>query len=141
MSKERGEIKELTDAERIRPILEKDPDWPLVSGKQELITMEDYAREKRALTRLTKKATQLLFPEYKALACYGSGTAHYWVHINIVTPENVDRVTERNISERAKKMLLATGLKYGSYYTDYGPNNVYAPCLSINLNDVNWGHY
>lgn len=128
------------DAAKICPILQKDPDWPLASGKIPVDGL-NYRKSMRALTRLTKKASQLLFPEYKVLSCHGSGTTYYWVYVNIVIPEKTELTEDENIAVRVKKMLTATGLNYGSYYTDYGPNNSYKPCLSVNVNDLSWGHH
>lgn len=120
------------DADRIRTILEDDPDW----------TLEDGKRERRALTRLSKKAVGLLFPEYKALSCYGSGTAHYWVHVNIMVPGEPSRKQIGDIKQRAKMMLEQVGLKYGIYLPDSLPGkDEFTPCLSVQVNDINWGHY
>jgi hypothetical protein len=131
------------DADKIRPILEKDPDWLLVSGKQKPVTNEEHRREKRALTRLTKKAANLLFPQFKALSCYGSGTAHYWVHVNIVVPEkNIGLPEQKNIEQRVTETLISTRLKYSMYLPDSFPGkDDWTPCLSVRVNDLSWGHY
>ena len=130
------------DADKIRPILEKDPDWPLVAGIKKPDTQEECDRERRAQTRLTKKAVQLLYPEYKALSCHGTGTAHYWVHVNIVMPEKPEYAESRKIIERADMMLEQVGIKYGGYLPDSLPGkDEWTPCLTVVINDLMWGGY
>jgi hypothetical protein len=132
------QIKE--DVGKIRPILERDPDWPLASGgKQAEPTNKGIQEKMRALTRLTKKATYQLFPEFKILSRHGSGTAYGWVHVNIVIPEKIDEISKRRIEQRAQSMLEAVGLEYGTYFTDYGMGlDHMTPCLSTRVNDFSW---
>lgn len=131
------------DVKKVRPILEKDPDWPLVSGLRKAVTQEDDKRQRMALTRLTKKAVNLLFPEYKALARYDRGTASHWVNVNIVTQEKILDATQGKIKERAENMLEAVGLRYGSYYSDYGTvaGDDWHSCLHVGVNVIGWEHY
>lgn len=125
------------DANKIRPILEKDPDWLLASGKQKLATEEERKREKRALVRLTKKAVNLLFPQYKTLCHRGTGTAHQWVCVNIlVKKQSAEDLFYEEIKRRANMMLEVLGLCYGKYFSDSLPGkDEYTSCLSVSIND------
>ncbi|HKC05062.1 MAG TPA: hypothetical protein VKC54_04305 [Patescibacteria group bacterium] len=123
------------DVDKIRPILEKDPDWPLVSGIQKPNTQEEYNKENRAQTRLTKKAVQLLYPDYKVSSTHGTGTAHYWVYVDITIPERLEYSEERKIVGRTDAMLEQVGIKYGGYFSDSLPGkDTWTSCLRIEIN-------
>jgi hypothetical protein len=138
---EQRRIKKQTkeDVAKVCPTLEQDPDWPLVSGVRKNLSAWEDRQFGHARTRLTKKAVNLLLPEFKSLACSGSGTSRRWVHVNILIPEGARKPD--NIEQRVKRMLMASGIEYSSYYTDHGPNNHYSPCLSVRVNDISWGHH
>lgn len=121
------------DVKKIRPILEKDPDWTLVSS--EGVSREDKQRQRRALTRLTKKAVNLLFPEFKASAHHDRGTARHWVTVNITVPGTPENALIQEMTQRAEKMLVSSGLKYAAYFPDSFPGkDDWSPCLLVKVN-------
>lgn len=130
-------------SEQLLPLLAKDPDWPLVTSKVELVTNEDYFRERRAITRLTKKAVRLMFPGYKVFVWHDTGTASQWVQVDLIMSE-FDRQKvkftrelkekELRIRDMVKRVLMKLGIRYGVYYTDYGFNDSYQPTLSVTIN-------
>lgn len=120
--------KELAEAARVAqellPKLEGDPDWPLVTGQEELDTADKRALKRRALTRLTKKAVRLLHPFYKVSVRAGKGTAYRWVYVTLMTPEQLGVEAEYCLRKRTKDVLNALPLKYATYYySDYGPGS------------------
>jgi hypothetical protein len=134
MRKERGETREINaDAERIRLVLEKDPDWPLASGQISWEDKEKYSGKRNAVSRLTRKAIRELYPEYNVHVRRGKGTASNWIDVNFVIPdiENSDRL---DIRRRTKEMLLSVGIQYGSYFPDSGPGDDWRPCLLVSVN-------
>jgi hypothetical protein len=140
MQKERGEKKEIeinADAERIRPILEKDPDWPLASGKQESDTFkyEEWKRKKSALSRLTKKAVNLLYPDYVVSVKFDRGTASNWLDVNFKFPKTPEYLEIQKITQRTREMLICTGLQYPAYFPDSMPGkDDWTPCLNVSIN-------
>jgi hypothetical protein len=133
MNKEHGEIKELTDAERIQPILEKDPDWPLASGQISWMEKEIYYRQGNAASRLTRKAVRELYPEYSVHVRRGRGTAYGWVNVNFVIP-GIEESGLQNVIRRTRNMLLSVGIEYDSFLGDNGPGDNLTPCLSVTVN-------
>lgn len=120
------------DAAKIIPVLEKDPDWLLVSGQKEPVTDEDFRRKRRGLTRMTKKAINLLFPQFKASVCYDRGTASHWVDVNIILPKEFNDLQRQNVGTRTSMMLKSTGLKYSMYFPDSLPGkDDWRPCLLV----------
>lgn len=133
MGKERGEKEEVNaDVERIRPILEKDPEWPLASGQINW-DEETYYRESYAVSRLTKKAVCELFPEYKVHVHRGRGSASNWINVNFVIPD-MEKSDWRGIIRRTRDLLLSVGIQYGSFLSDFGPGNDCSPCLDVSVN-------
>lgn len=130
-------------AEKFLPLLRKDKDWEVVTGSR-----EDRDRFYRAVTRLTKKAVKLMHPDHKVSVTRGRGTGYGWVHVNITAPEldwtkhqgkartrvsNKESVVRREI----KDTLIALGIKYSTYFTDYGPGlDSYVASLSISINHL-----
>jgi hypothetical protein len=120
------------DAKKIIPILKRDPDWRLVTGKKKPVTDEDYKRKSRGLTRLTKKAVNLLFPQFKTSVRYDRGTARHWVDVEIAIPEEIKDPQRQNVGRRVKMMLKSTGLKYSEYFPDSFPGkDDWRPCLLV----------
>ena len=135
MGKEHVEQSEIinADAERIRPILEKDPDWPLASGQISWEDKERYYEKRNAVSRLTRKAVRQLFPEYNVHVRRGRGTASGWIDVNFVIP-GTGNVDSQNIRRRTRELLLAVGIQYGSYFPDSGPGDDWTPCLLVTIN-------
>jgi hypothetical protein len=135
MGKERGERSKVinADAERIRPILKKDPDWPLASGQINWKDKGNYFRKRNAVSRLTRKAVRELYPEYKVHVLRGRGTASNWIDVDFVIP-NMERPDSLNIIQRTKALLLSVGIQYGSYFPDSGPGDDWTPCLLVTIN-------
>lgn len=130
-------------AKAVLPLLQKDKDWGLVTGSE-----DDYERFYRAVTRLTKKAVRLMHPDHKVSVTRGRGTGYGWVHVDITAPE-LDwtkhkgkarehvSAQESTFRRETEDVLLALGIKYSTYYTDFGPGlDSYQPCLSITINQV-----
>jgi len=135
MGKERGEQSEEVnaDAERIRPILEKDPDWPLASGQISWEDKENYYGKRNAVSRLTRKAVCELFPEHKIHVHRGRGTASNWIDVDYVIPD-MERLDWRGIIRRTRGLLLSVGIQYGSFFPDCGPGDDWTPCLLVSVN-------
>jgi hypothetical protein len=134
MRKEHEEKKEINaDAERIRPILEKDPDWPLASGQISWMEKEIYYRQGNAASRLTRKAVRELYPEHSVHVRRGRGTAYGWVNVNYIIPD-IEGCDWLNVIRRTRNMLLSVGLQYDSFLGDDGPGNNWSPCLSVTVN-------
>jgi hypothetical protein len=121
------------DTERIRPILEKDPDWPLASGQISWEDKEKYYGRGNAVSRLTRKAVRQLFPEYNVHVHRGRGTAYDWVDIDYVIPD-MEISNWRGIIRRTRNMLLSVGIQYSSFFPDSGPGDNWTPCLSVTVN-------
>lgn len=129
-------------AARMLPAIAKDRDWPLITGKKKPTLSEEYVRAERALTRVTKKATAIMYPKHAISVQRGAGTAHDWVHIDITMPELVPKKVRgttqeweyKNVCRRIEDVLVALGIKYARRYTDFGRRNFYAPCLSVTVN-------
>ena len=129
-------------ATEVRPIVSKDSDWSLVTGKKKQMTRGDWIREKRAITRITKKAVRAMYPGYAVSVRSGRGTAHHWVYIDVTMPElndekvrNTSREWEyKDVCRRIEDTLLALGIKYGIYESDCGPNSSPSPCLLVSVN-------
>jgi hypothetical protein len=121
------------DLDRIRPILEKDPDWPLASGQISWEDKENYYRKRNAVSRLTRKAVCELFPEYKVHVRRDRGTASGWIGGNFVIP-GIEGSDRRNIIRRTNSMLLSVGIEYASFFPDSGPGDDWTPCLLVTVN-------
>lgn len=121
------------DLARIRPILEKDPDWPLASGQINWESKADYYRKWKATPRLTKKAVRELFPEYEVHVRRNRGTASNWIDVNFVIP-GIDRPGRQDIIQRTQSLLLSLGIQYGTYYSDFGPGDNSSRCLIVSVN-------
>jgi len=121
------------DLARIRPILEKDPDWPLASGQISWVDKENYYRKRNAVSRLTRKAVRELFPEYKVHVRRDRGTASGWIGVNFVIP-GIEGSGWQDIIRRTRNMLLSVGIQYGSYFPDSGPGDNWTPCLLVTVN-------
>lgn len=68
---------------------------------------------------------RLLSEKFDILACSarrGRGTAYNWWYIT--TTEPVDYSLQKEVGE-----FLVDNNFASSYYTDYGPNNTYSPCI------------
>jgi len=128
-------------AERILPVLERDKDWKLVTGK------EDHREEMyRAITRVTKRAVNLLQPDRKVSVRRGRGTAYGWVHVDVAAPELDWTKLRGKAREKASRecdatrreindVLVELGIRYSTYYTDCLPGaDTYEPCLSVTIN-------
>ena len=102
------------DIERIKPVLENDRDWPLVSGQQKSETSEVYRQKRRAVTRLTKKVVKLLYPESKASVKH-EGTVEDWIEVNFL--DEVDIENYKEITHRTTRVLESLGM-YSTYYPD-----------------------
>jgi hypothetical protein len=130
------------DAAQVRPIVAKDPDWPLVTGQAKLETAEDRARERRGCTRITKRAVQALYPKHTVHVRYDRGTASYWVLVDLIMPEldfqkvrGTPRQWEyKGVWRRIEGMLVALGIQYATYLTDHGRNDSWQPCLLVTVN-------
>lgn len=135
LKQEKEQTKE--DVEKIRPILEKDPDWNLVSGKKDWDNSEEHDRQKRSVVRLTKKAVNLLFPEYKVKVSRDRGSASAWVNVNFVIPE-VESLEHQAITGRTQRLLKSVGIQYASYYSDSLPGkDDWRPCILVAVNHIN----
>jgi hypothetical protein len=130
----RAKMQAKEDVGRIRPILEKDPNWPLASGQIDWKCQKDINDQRNALSRLTKKAVKLLFPEYKIKCHHGSGTDANWITVDILATKETGKQEAQAIRERAYEMLESSGLQYGSYFPDTGPGADWTPCLLVTLN-------
>jgi hypothetical protein len=135
MDKERGEQSKIVnaDAERIRPILEKDPDWPLASGQIGWEDKETYYRKRNAVSRLTREAVRELFPEYKVHVRRSRGTASNWINVNFVIP-GIERPDRQDVIRRTSGMLHAVGIQYSTYDSDFGPGDNSGQCLGVTIN-------
>lgn len=109
--------------------LSRDPDWQLVTGKVIPDTNEEFERCRRSLSRLTKKATQLLCPGSRVSCVYGRGTAHHWIHLEVTTQECPaslqfnGRTEPVYVEGKIEDILCALGFRYGTYTSDSGPGN------------------
>jgi hypothetical protein len=121
------------DLARIRPILEKDPDWPLASGQIGWEDKETYFRKRNAVSRLTKKAVRELFPEYEVHVHRDRGTASNWIDVNFVIP-GIERPDRQDIIRRTNGVLLTVGIQYATYYSDFGPGDNSGQCLGVTIN-------
>src|SRR5690349_5978268 len=104
--------------EELRRQLSKHPQWALATSK---IWKEG---SRKAVAAVTKKAVQLLHPGVKCSVRLGRGTAHSWVTVCI------DEAANANLS-RVEKTLVDLGIGYATYFTDFGINDGYEPCLSV----------
>ena len=133
-------------ASELLPLLRKDEDWSLITGERECVGNDDHVRHLRSMTRLTKKAVRLMYPNHKVSVRRDRGTAYRWIDVNIVMPEidwrnlrgkarDRDANKESVIRRELKDILIALGIEYATYWTDYGPGlDTYDPCLSITIN-------
>lgn len=130
-SEEQRQIKK--DVEKIRPILEKDPDWPLASGQISWEDKKNYYNKRNAVSRLTRKAVRELFPEYKVRVRRGRGTVSNWIGVNYVISD-MESSDWRSVIRRTREMLLSVGIQYGSFFPDSGPGDDWTPCLTVSVN-------
>lgn len=128
------EISRKEAVDRIRPILEKDPEWEWASGQKDWNNSVEWRCQKRAVVRLTKKAVHLLFPEYKVSVHRDRG-AHNWVDVNFVIP-GIERPARGEIIGKTQRLLRSVGIQYASYFPDSGPGDNWRPCLSVSVNHI-----
>ena len=121
-------------AKTLLPVLEKDKDWALVTGKEPNM---GETRFLRARTRLTKKAVQLLQPNMKISCTAGHGTAWNWVYVRLIVSEEPSRELSRKLRTLTENVLTALNIGYGTYFTDYGPDLGGGICQNLSV-QVEW---
>ena len=127
-------------AEWLRPLLEKEDGWDWATGLRKAESKADHTAERRAVTRITKKAIKLMCPECDCSVRRDTGTAHHWIIIEVgLKPGYVARKghpqTEAEAKRMVKDILLALGIRYAGYVPDSLPGkDAHEPCLSIEVN-------
>lgn len=131
-------------ADELRPRLAKEKEWNLAIGLVKEDKSWEFRQTMKAVSRMTKKAVRMIYPDYVCSVRLGTGTALDWVDVNLIIPElepekvyNTSRQWEyKGIIRRIEYILLALGIKYGQFYTDIGPDDSYQPCLTISINGI-----
>lgn len=134
-------------AEELLPTLQKDKDWDLVTNDFDPSNGKNYGDLLRAVSRLTKKAVQLMHPDYAVSIRRGRGTGYGWISVKFTIPEL--KIRDLNSKEGRKKtqegkrlcrkvkdVLVALNIRYSKYRTDYGSGpDTYEACLSVSVNE------
>ena len=131
-------------AAEIRPCVSKDPDWSLAVGEKKFVTCEDYARERGAITRITKQVARAMYPGCAVSVRHGRGTAYNWIEVDVTMPElelekvhGTPRESEyKDVRSRIESVLLALGIQYATYESDCGPGSSSSPCLLVSVNHI-----
>ena len=116
-------------ADRIRPLLEKDPRWALATDDVAFDKV-DHRLYKKAVTAITKKAVQALHPGVAVSVARGRGTAHGWIYVTMKAPAG--DLNRRELRACTEDVLLALGIRYSTYLPDCMPGRDQpTPCLSF----------
>jgi len=90
------------------------------------------AKDIRAFFKEIKLFNDLKLRGFQISVTQGRGTAHSWVSITLTSSKKHEQYVESIIRDLIEKLLRTKFQKnIASYYTDYGINDDFAPCISI----------
>lgn len=136
-----------TKAEWLKPMLEREQGWDLATGDRKNVTKDGRSAERRAISRITKKAVKLMHPERDCSVRWDRGTAHNWIDVKLSVQKGDRKAQDkddpyrfsdgtRDIRQELEDTLLALGIRYSHYFPDALPGkDEWSPCLSINVED------
>lgn len=130
-------------ADWLQPFLKNEKGWDLATGARKPATKKEITLKRRAVTRLSKKAVALMYPNYGCSVRRGSGNSRHWVKVELVKPSPGSAAqkkkkleTDKVLCRKVEDTLLALKISFATYLPDALPGeDRHEPCLSITVSD------